>query len=242
MSRVDAYQTYQNQYYDNQVHQKNQTTRTARKDKTENTANTSKKPVQMSDKAKDLLAQLKRKYSNMDFFVADYASEEEAQSYLSRGSKEYSVLMDPELLEEMANDEETKNKYLNVIDGAADQVKGMKNQLGGDLENVKHLGFTVKDDGTVSYFAELEKSSAQQRERIEAAREEKRAEKKEAARKEASKKTGQENRAQNYQGVKRTTVHADTVKDLIKKVKEVDWDQIPTEYPSAYGSKFDDRG
>lgn len=237
MSRIDAYQSYQNSYYENQVKQKNETGRAANKDKAERTSGTSKKPVQMSDKAKELLEQLKKKYRNMDFFVADYDSEEEAKSYLSRGSKEYSVLMDPELLEEMANDEETKKKYLNVIDGAADQVKGMKNQLGDDLENVKHLGFTIKDDGTVSYFAELEKSSEQQRERIEAAREEKRAEKQEAA-----KKAGQEYRTRNDRGVKHTTVYADTIKDLMKKVKDVDWDQIPTEYPSAYGSKFDDRG
>lgn len=237
MSRVDAYQNYQSQYYENQVKQKNETGRAVKKDRSENTSKTSKKNTELSDKAKELLAQLRKQYKNMDFFVADYASDEEAKSYLSRGSKEYSVLMDPELLEEMAKDEETKKKYLNVIDGAADQVKGIKDQLGDDVNHVKHLGFTVKDDGTVSYFADLEKSSAQQRERIEAAREEKRAEKKEAA-----KKAGQENRTQNYKGVKRTTVHADTIKDLVNKVKEVDWDAIPTEYQSAAGSKFDYRG
>ena len=46
----------------------------------------------------------------MDFIVADYESEEEASAYLSRGTKEYSVLIDPELLEEMAADGKTKEK------------------------------------------------------------------------------------------------------------------------------------
>ena len=57
---------------------------------------------------------MQKKYGDMDFFVADYSSDDEAQRYLSRGSKEYSVLIEPELLEKMAADESVKEKYLGI--------------------------------------------------------------------------------------------------------------------------------
>ena len=67
----------------------------------------SKQP-ELSQGAKDLLNEMQKKYGDRDFFVADYSSDDEAQRYLSRGSKEYSVLIEPELLEKMAADESVK--------------------------------------------------------------------------------------------------------------------------------------
>ena len=57
---------------------------------------------------------MQKKYGDRDFFVADYSSDDEAQRYLSRGSKEYSVLIEPELLEKMAADESVK-VYSTII-------------------------------------------------------------------------------------------------------------------------------
>ena len=37
----------------------------------------------------------------MDFMVAEYEGDDEAAEYLSRGTKDYSVLIEPELLEKM---------------------------------------------------------------------------------------------------------------------------------------------
>ena len=67
----------------------------------------SKQP-ELSQGAKDLLNEMQKKYGDMDFFVADYSSDDEAQRYLSRGGKEYSVLIVPELLEKMAADDSVK--------------------------------------------------------------------------------------------------------------------------------------
>ena len=47
----------------------------------------SSKQPELSQGAKDLLSELQKKYGDMDFFVADYSSDEEAQRYLSRGNK-----------------------------------------------------------------------------------------------------------------------------------------------------------
>ena len=46
------------------------------------------KQPELSQGAKDLLNEMQKKYGDMDFFVADYSSDDEAQKYLSRGSKE----------------------------------------------------------------------------------------------------------------------------------------------------------
>ena len=130
--------------------------------------------VKLSEGAQKLLEELKKTYSNMDFFVADYDSDEEAQSYLSRGTKEYSVLIDPETLEAMAADSATKEKYLGLIDEATGKLSQMKEELSEDEDNVvKSIGISIDKDGKVSYFAELEKMSENQRERIQKEKEEK---------------------------------------------------------------------
>ena len=232
MNKVDGYGVYQNPQYDSKVNsRKEEPQNTGKKAKTERTEKTGKKQVQLSDSAKKLLEELKKKYGNMDFFVADYSSNEEAQSYLSRGSKQYSVLIEPDVLEQMASDEDTKNKYLGIIDGATEQIDEVKEQLSDDTKNVKNMGFTVSKDGSVSFFADLEKSSEMQRERIEKAREEKR-----EARGNGRAKSDY---GRNRTDLKRATVWADSVKELVKKIRAVDWNSVKAEKEERNGRKFD---
>ena len=117
MSKIAGYGVHQSGYYNNTVKDK-QTKETKKTDK-----NDKKEPVKLSARAKKMLEELKKTYRNMDFMVADYESEEEAASYLSRGTKEYSVLIDPETLEEMASDEEAKAKYTGILEDAVGQLK-----------------------------------------------------------------------------------------------------------------------
>ena len=176
MNKIGGYGMYQSHFYEKITQNK--------KAKTEKEEKTNKNnSVNLSKKAQNLLKELKKQYKNMDFIVADYATDEEAASYLSNGTKEYSVLIDPESLEEMASDTKTKEKYLSLIDEATENLSDVKDQLGKEGEEVTRLGVSIGKGGEVSYFAELEKSSAKQRERIEKAQEEKRAEKKSADRK-----------------------------------------------------------
>ena len=121
MNKVAGYNTFQNNYYNNTVQNKKEADKadkTGASKKTADTKKTDKNMPQLSDKAKALLQDLKKQYSNMDFFVAEYDSEEEAASYLSRGSKDYSVLIDPEELERMAEDEDVKKQNLALLDEA----------------------------------------------------------------------------------------------------------------------------
>ena len=219
MNKVSSYGAYQNNYYENKVREKKEqeTSKTSKAGE-----NSKGKEVQLSKKAQDLLKELQRKYRNMDFIVADYESDEEASSYLSRGTKEYSVLIEPELLEEMAADGKTKEKQMNMLEEATSQLSGMKQQLGERKDEVTRMGVAIGKDGSMNFFAELEKVNEKQRERIEKSR---------AAKKEEA--DVQEKRS------KKTRVEADSVEELIKKIKNVDWDKIREEGTVTSGSKFD---
>lgn len=233
MSRVEGYGAYQNNYYEMAQVNKKETGDAKAASKAQETKAAETNPVELSEDAKNLLEELKKKYGNMDFMVAKYSSDEEAKEYLNRGTKEYSVLIDPETLEKMAADEETKNKYLSQLDDATGQLKEMEEKLGEDGENVKSLGITIGSDGTTKYFAELEKSNANQKERLEKSREARKEQK--AAQEEKIKEARTEKKEAD---VKRTSVSADSAEELLKKIKDVDWDKIKSEKVSV-GGYFD---
>ena len=228
MSKVEGYGAYQSNLYNAAKGSTAKKAGTA--DKTNKTEKKESK-VQLSNKAKKLLEELKKNYKNMDFIVADYESDEEAASYLSRGTKEYSVLIDPETLEEMASDEEAKAKYTGILEDAVGQLKDMENQLGDKKEDVAHLGISIGKDGQVSYFADLEKAGERQKEFVERTRESKKEERAAQAKK-AEEKAAAER-------TKRTRVEADSVEELLDKIKAVDWDQVKAEVKPVSGSRFD---
>ena len=235
MSKIEGYGAYQNSFYANTISSKNaQGAKNA--DKTDKTGKSEKKNnnVQLSEKAKKLLDELKKTYSNMDFIIADYETDEEAADLLSRGSKEYSVLIDPETLEEMANDEETKNKYIGILEDSVNQLKDVKEQLKEDGDNdVTRVGISIGKDGQVSFFAEMmEGAGERQKEFIEKTREANK-----EARTEREKKAQEELAAQEK--TKKTTVYASSIEELLEKIKAVDWSQIKAEDKPEAGSKFD---
>lgn len=236
MNKVNGYGLYQNNYYDTAVNKKNQSktskSTSSRTDKTRKTDNN----VQLSDRAKALLQELKRTYSNMDFMVADYESEEEAASYLGRGSKEYSVLIDPEELERMASDDNVKEQNLSILDNAVGKLDEMKNQLGDKENEVVRMGVSIGKNGEVSYFAELEKAGELKKEFVDRIRENKKENAKEADAKTDSKTHGR----YDYEHSKRTTLYASTAEELLDKIKNVDWDDIreETTIPTP-GGRFD---
>lgn len=234
MSKISGYGVYQNSYYSSAVNSRSakETDKTGKTDKTEKKEST----VQLSDKAKALLEELKKKYSNMDFIVADYETDEEASAYLSKGTKEFSVLMDPETLEEMAADEDAKAKYTGILEDAVGNLKDMREQLGDKNNEVAHLGVNIGKDGNVSYFADMEKISDRQREFIERTREGKKEEKAEQAKKTQEKALEEKVISEK---TKRTRVEAGSVEELLEKIKAVDWSQIKEEERPAEGGRFD---
>lgn len=231
MMKVDTYDAYQKQHYEQRTAGQKAGTqkseKTGNSEQTQGTAQTEQvktqqKQMQLSDNAKALLEKLKKKYSNMDFFIADYETNEEAQSYLSRGTKEYSVIIDPQLLEDMAADEAVRDKYMGILEGATSKIGELKSDLGDEVENITHIGFTIGKDGTVSYFAELEKLSEKQRERIDRTREEKKAQAKEDKKK-----------------AQKVSIQALSIEKLAEKIKNIDWNTVSMEKKTAAGNRID---
>ena len=220
MNRVNSYGAYQNSYYEGTIQNRKEQEKKVEAVKKNEEAKSSKQPV-LSSRAKQLLKELQKTYGNMEFMVGSYETEEEAKSYLSGGTKEYSVLIDPEELEKMAPDESVKKKYLGMLEDATKKLTDMKAQLGSREDEVVYMGVSIGKDGTMSFFADLEKLSEKQRERIEEKREERREEK------------------ASSDKIKRTRVHADSADELLKKIKQVDWSKIKEEKASETVRKFD---
>lgn len=226
MSKVNGYGVYQNNYYDSAVQGRKGQNKTSGTDSAKKTGAAAKtgSSVQLSSRAKALLQELKKTYSNMDFMVSDYESEEEAASYLSRSTKEYSVLIDAEELERMASDDEVKNRNLSLLDEAVGQLDEVKDQLGENKDEVLRMGISIGKDGEMSFFAELEKAGERQKEFVDRIREGK----KDAAEKTAD-KTGNRPHGYEYERSKRTTVYASSAQELVDKIKNVDWDSVKEE-------------
>ena len=162
----------------------------------------------------------------MDFIVADYDSEEEAAAHLSRGTKEYSVLIDAEELERMAADDDVKKQNLSLLDEAVGKLDEAKKQLGDHKDEVVSMGVSIGKNGEMSFFAELEKVSERQKDFVDKIREDK----KEAAKEAESDKTNpRQAHRYDYERSKRTTVYASSTEELIDKIKNVDWDNIKEE-------------
>ena len=185
--------------------------------------------VELSEAAKNLLAELKEKYGDIDFFVAEFSTDEEAQYYHNQSTKKYSCVIDPKTLEEMAADEAVKEKYVGIIDTADEKFDQVKEELGEDADQVKRMGITVDKDGVVTYFAELTKQTVKMQEDLRNQQKELRAEKKERAEKAEKMKAEREERAEKMTGKKDETekpvnpnkVTASTIEELTAKLKEL---------------------
>lgn len=236
MNGIGSYSPAQKSYYTSSA----QSRKAAKADdkKTDNTKKTDNNSVKLSDKAKALLQELKKSYSNADFYVAEYETDEEAAEYLSRGSKDYSVLIDPEELERMANDDEVKKQNLAPLDESIDKLGEIKEELKdtGREDEVVTLGVNIGKDGKVSYFAELEKSGERTKEFVDKIREDK----KEAAKEADAERTGKGQDKYNYEHSKRATVSADSVEDLLEQIKNFNWDNVKEETTIPMpGARFD---
>jgi len=200
----------------------------------------------LSKGAQALLEKLRKSYSDMDFMVADFDKGDNAKDILSRGTKEVSVIFSSSELEKMASDEKYEKEYMERVQGALRMSEQINREFGftsafgekSGSSEINKIGISFNSDGTTSFFAELEKSSARQREHIEKAREEKR-----AARKEQEKKAEKERLENRYlredAGVKRTIVQAGSMEELLEKIRSVDWDSVKAENRPQSGGRFD---
>ncbi|MBQ9989729.1 MAG: hypothetical protein IJP31_02115 [Lachnospiraceae bacterium] len=147
---------------------------------------------ELSDKAREYYEKLKSKFGNLDFILVSKDMKDVAKAQAARyaNPNKMVVLIDEEKIERMATDEAYREKYEAIIANGSNQLSQIASQLGAASSGVKAFGMQVEDN-RASFFAAVDKSFAQQRERIAERREEKKAEKK-AAEKKAEKKEKQE--------------------------------------------------
>ena len=178
--------------------------------------------IVLSDAAKNLLAELREKYDNMDIAVAEWSSDEEQDYYASLATKEYSVLINPELLEKMAADESVREQYESVLSGAGEKFDTLQEELGEDADKIKSFRISIDQDGNVSYAVELlkemaENSKAEKKEDTSAEKQQERINEKRAERKKAEKER-QEKKAQEKQETEK--IEASSIEELIAAIKE----------------------
>lgn len=172
--------------------------------------------IELSDAAKNLLEELRKKYGNMDISVAEWSTDEEQDYYAGLTDKEFSVLINPELLEKMAADESVREQYEAILGNAGNAADTLKEELGEDADKIKSFSITVDADGNVSYAVQLLKDMAErtkndkktsddekQQERIEKRRAERR-----------------EQEEQRLEKLETQKIEADSIEELIAAVKE----------------------
>lgn len=202
---------------------------------------------ELSEKAKKYYEQLKKKYSNMDFILVSEDRKAEAQANAGKyaNANRMVVLIDTDKIERMAEDENYRRKYEAIISGSANQLSQLKDQLGSNASGVKTFGMQVKDNGTASFFAVVDKSLAAQKKRIEKNAEKKAAEKKKAQ-KAAEEKRTEEKKAEKQEKTDTedtVTVTASSIDELIRKIQDTLYagmsDYVQTEEEKGIGKNFD---
>ena len=170
----------------------------------------------LSDKAKDFLAKLREKYGDKyDFFAVE--SIEDPRAMKLTGTKAYSVVLTNDEIEKMADDEEYAEKVMQKVESAVDMTKRIEeNGELGEGVKFKHISIAFDGDGNMKLFAELEKMSERQKERMEKAKERRAEEKEEAERKEHGEKDKP----------LRVRLEATSEEELLEKIAGIDWEQL----------------
>lgn len=234
-----------NKAYSTQNAQKHVGTERPEAVKTNVTNDISKKNEdKLSDKARDFLKNLRKQYGDYDFLVGN--STDDLKALSKSGSKEFSVIFSNAELERMATDEKYAAEKMQGVDGAVEMCRRICEQEGyvsafeamkAGNGTVNKISIVTDDNGNTKFFAELEKVSDKQKERLaksgEKKAEEKKAEEKKVSEKKTAKKNPYEKDDKDF--VKRTTLEANSMEELIEKIRNIDWNHIAD---SKSGDRF----
>ncbi len=215
-----VYGSYQNTYKAGTVDKKKETAKTTENDKVKKNVTESIAEKNLSKEAQKMLKDMRGSRTDMDFMVADFENGDNAKDILAQSDKEFTVIFSKEEMEKMASDPKYYAEKMHSIEGAlrmSDEINaqfgferafgktnGIENSADTDTKITK-FGISFNSDGTTTFFAQLEKTSASQKEYLEKIQEKKAAEKKEAKKKEQLKQIE----------VKKATVQANSKDELL---------------------------
>ena len=180
----------------------------------------------LSDKAKNFLENLRKKYGDYDFVISNDLDAAQTVG----GTKEYSVMLTVDELEKMADDDEYAAKVMGQVKDATDTLKDLSEKDLGEGVQFSQLSISFDDNGNQKLFASIEKMSADQKERLDAARE-KRAEQQKADAQAAKEKSLDDEPDEELFAItfKSADVEADNADDLLSKILGIRWDEIDDE-------------
>lgn len=212
----------------------------------------------LSDAAKKLLEQLGKQFANADIHVTDEDLDSKAvQDLMSRGTKEFSIVMSTDELEKMAADESYLGDKTDQIKDAMEQAKSLVADYGPDSEYaqnpengyISRVGIVFNDDGTTTFFAEMQRAQAAGNKTLEegaAKRAEARAEAADKAADKASKEDAKDTQMQTGTVarlpddlIQKTTVWGTSREGLAQMISRIDWSKIAAEKPQTEGGSFD---
>ncbi|MBO6215674.1 MAG: hypothetical protein J6N76_09140 [Lachnospiraceae bacterium] len=223
----------------------------------------------LSEEAKKYYDELRKKYGDMDFVLvsADQKQYAQANAASYARSDKTVVLIDEEKIEKMAADEGYRKQIEGQIQNASKQLPQLAEQLKASGANIAGFGMQVNDNGTVSFFAAMQKSSEAQTRRIAEKREAKAAQKKAEAKKEAKEAQAErieERRAQNDRDPKKPgrasepqkeeafdpkqveVLKANSIEELMKRIEEYNYNErsnsVFSEQELKVGGNIDFKG
>lgn len=189
-----------------------------------------------------MLKDMRGSRTDMDFMVADFENGDNAKDILAQSDKEFTVIFSKEEMEKMASDPKYYAEKMHSIEGAlrmSDEINaqfgferafgktnGIENSADTDTKITK-FGISFNSDGTTTFFAQLEKTSASQKEYLEKFRK-----RKLRRRKRRRKGTIKANWS------KKATVQANSKDELLDKIKNIEWNSIKPE-DNKIGGRFD---
>lgn len=211
--------------------------------------------AKLSEAGAKYYEQLKKQFGNMDFILVSRDKKESAQANAAAyaNPNKTVVLIDEDKIERMAQDENYRKQYEGIIREAASGISQLKSQLeqSGQAKNVSAFGIQIDDGGMASFFAVLEKSSKEQRERIEKRSEEKKEAKKEEERLEKKREAKRQQDAKLEKGkgkdpTEKVTISGDSIEDLLQKIADYNFnymsDTIESDAEKLIGHSVDYRG
>ena len=214
-----AYANYQNNYKTGTANKKKETAQTTENTKLKENTTESIAEKNLSKAAQKMLENLRGSRNDMDFMVADFENGDNAKDILAQSDKEYTVIFSKEEMEKMASNSKYYAEKMHSIQGALrmseeinaqfgfERAFGKTTEIGNSIDSdmkITKFGISFNSDGSTSFFAQLEKTSENQKDYLEKIQEKKAAEKKEAKKKERSTQVN----------IKRATVEANSKEEL----------------------------
>lgn len=177
----------------------------------------------LSAKAQSYLEGLRKKYGDYDFVVSDTLD----TSKTAGSTKDYSVILTTEEIEKMAEDEDYAKKVMGQVGNAVDILNNLSEKDLGEGVQFSQLSVSFDSEGNMTLFAQLEKLSADQQERLEEAKE-KRAEEKKAAEEKAKEVQEEDESTKELTSIlfKGADVEASSEEELLAKIFAIDWNKI----------------